>query len=331
MDPLTTAEIQFIALLQQLGQGWIPLMRFFTFLGKEQFYLLLMPLLYWTLDNRLGIQLGVMLTLSSSLNDLLKMGFHSPRPFWVSETVRAVEYEGSFGIPSGHAQISASIWGLLAGKLKQSWIWAVTILLILMIGVSRLFLGVHFLRDVISGWLIGALLVWVFLRWEEPLLNWFKRKTYLHQNGILLIISLVIIAIGLGEQWFLRNWQLPSDWIQHALASQTAAESFNPLTLSGVITSAAAFFGLTSGSLWIERRGSFEKAQNIIEGCIRFIIGFIGVLLFWYGLDLLFPSGESIIPAMLRYVRYGMVGFWISGGAPWVFLKLKLAKGRSAG
>ncbi len=305
-------------------------MRFFTFLGKEQFYLLLMPLLYWTIDNRLGIQLGVMLTLSASLNDLLKLGFHSPRPFWVSSSIKAVEYEGSFGIPSGHAQISASIWGLLAGKLKQSWIWAVTVFLIFMIGISRLFLGVHFLRDVISGWLIGALFVWVFLRWEEPLLNWFKQKTYLQQNGILWIISLVLIAVGLVEQGFLRNWQLPSDWIQRALASQTTAEAVNPFTLSGLITSAAAFFGLTSGSLWIEQRGSFEKAQNILEGCMRFIIGLIGVLLLWYGLDLLFPAGENILPAMLRYVRYGMVGFWIAGGAPWIFRKLKLAKGLPA-
>lgn len=326
MDPLTTAEVYFISVLQQIGQSWMPLMRFFTFLGKEQFYLLLMPFLYWTIDSRLGIQLGVMLTLSSSLNDLLKLGFHSPRPFWVSETVRAVEYEGSFGIPSGHAQISASIWGLLAGKLKQGWIWGVAIFLILMIGISRLFLGVHFVRDVLSGWLIGAIFVWVFLRWEEPLLNSFKQESYLRQNIILFLISIGIIFIALLERWFWRNWQLPAGWIQYALANQTTSESFNPMTLSGVITSAAAFFGLTSGSLWIERNGGFEKAQQIWHAISRFLIGLIGVLVFWFGLDLLFPSGESILPATLRYVRYALVGFWIAGGAPWVFIRLRIAR-----
>ena len=329
MDPLIPVEIQLIAFLQQIGQSWMPLMRFFTFLGKEQFYLLLMPLLYWTIDSRLGIQLGVMLTLSSSLNDLLKLGFHSPRPFWVSETVRAVEYEGSFGIPSGHAQISASIWGLLAGELKGGWIWGVAIFLTLMIGISRLFLGVHFFRDVLSGWLIGALLVWVFLRWEKPLTNSFKQGSYLRQNGTLFAISVGIILIGVLERWFLRNWQMPAEWMGGALASQTASESFNPMTISGVIASAAAFFGLTSGSLWIERNGGFDKAQQVWRGLLRFLIGLIGVLAFWFGLDLLFPSGESFIPAILRYVRYALVGFWISGGAPWIFIRLSIAKKRS--
>ncbi|MGB9641453.1 MAG: phosphatase PAP2 family protein [Anaerolineales bacterium] len=329
MDSLTAAEIHIISFLQQIGQSWMPLMRFFTFLGKEQFYLLLMPLLYWTIDSRLGIQLGVMLTLSSSLNDLLKLGFHSPRPFWVSASVRAVEYEGSFGIPSGHAQISASIWGLLAGKLKRSWIWGIAVFLILMIGISRLFLGVHFLRDVLSGWLIGALLVWVFLRWEKPLLDSFKQGSYFRQNGALFLVSMGIILIGVLERFFLRSWHVPGEWMQGALASQTASESFYPMTISGVITSAAAFFGLTSGSLWIERKGGFDKAQQVWQGLLRFLIGLIGVLLFWFGLDLLFPSGESFLPAILRYARYTLVGFWIAGGAPWIFIQLSIAEKRS--
>ncbi|MGB9641435.1 MAG: phosphatase PAP2 family protein, partial [Anaerolineales bacterium] len=137
MNPITNFEIQLILALQQIGQAWMPLMRFFTFLGKEQFYLLLMPLLYWVFDSNLGLQLGIMLTLSSSVNDIFKLGFHSPRPFWISSSVKAVEFEGSFGIPSGHAQMSASIWGLLAVKVRRSWMWILSLLLIFFIGASR--------------------------------------------------------------------------------------------------------------------------------------------------------------------------------------------------
>ena len=58
---------------------------------------------------------------------------------------------------------------------------------------------------------------------------------------------------------------------------------------------------------------------------LRFIVGLIGVAIFFLGLKIVFPDGETFIPYILRYVRYALVGFWVLGGAPWLFFRFKLA------
>jgi uncharacterized membrane protein YGL010W len=58
-------------------------------------------------------------------------------------------------------------------------------------------------------------------------------------------------------------------------------------------------------------------------------VGAVGILIFYVGLDVLFgliaPDGEALLPFILRYIRYTLVGAWVSAGAPWIFVRLKLA------
>ena len=60
----------------------------------------------------------------------------------------------------------------------------------------------------------------------------------------------------------------------------------------------------------------------------RYLVGIVGVFIAMYGLDELFSLiavDESVLGYILRYIRYGTVAFWGLFGAPWLFLKLKLA------
>jgi hypothetical protein len=57
---------------------------------------------------------------------------------------------------------------------------------------------------------------------------------------------------------------------------------------------------------------------------VRFALGVIGVMILWWGLRRVFPRDVSLVSQVLRYVRYGLVGFWVTYGAPWVFIKLGL-------
>jgi hypothetical protein len=50
----------------------------------------------------------------------------------------------------------------------------------------------------------------------------------------------------------------------------------------------------------------------------------VGLVIVYIGLKIIFPSGENYIAFFFRYLRYGLLGFWISGGAPFIFLKLNL-------
>jgi hypothetical protein len=51
----------------------------------------------------------------------------------------------------------------------------------------------------------------------------------------------------------------------------------------------------------------------------------IGVLILYLGLGKIFPKTETFIAYLLQYIRYALIGLWISGFAPWLFIKLKLA------
>ena len=113
MDPVMKWGIGLILILQSIP-GLTLLMQFFTFLGNEPFYLFILPAIYWCLDPRLGRRLALILVLSNSLNGLLKIAFHLPRPAWIDPRIKVLSLEKSYGLPSGHAMNAVALWGYLA-------------------------------------------------------------------------------------------------------------------------------------------------------------------------------------------------------------------------
>lgn len=112
-------QIAFIIYLQHYI--WLsPIMGLATSIGSIEFYLLLISAIYWCLDSRLGFRLGQILMLSQGLNDSLKIAFHAPRPYWISQKVVSFAGYTSFGIPSGHSQNAVCIWGYLAAPLRNA-------------------------------------------------------------------------------------------------------------------------------------------------------------------------------------------------------------------
>ena len=109
-----------------------------------------------------------MATISGAvLSSLLKLGFDRPRPDLVPHLTHV--YSASF--PSGHAMVSAVVYLTLGTLLTRivSGIWlkifvmAVAVLLTGLIGLSRLYLGVHWPSDVLAGWAAGA--AWALVWW----------------------------------------------------------------------------------------------------------------------------------------------------------------------
>jgi undecaprenyl-diphosphatase len=110
------------------------------------------------------------------LSEGLKLGYARPRPDLVAH---AVETMGA-SFPSGHATLSAAayltIGALLAHAQKQeavkTYIHAVALALALLIGVSRVYLGVHWPTDVLAGWCLGS--AWSIAC--VTLVNWLQRR-----------------------------------------------------------------------------------------------------------------------------------------------------------
>jgi len=326
MQTFIDSGIAFVIALQGLGDWMILPMRFFSYLGTEDFFFLVLPLIYWSIDSALGLRVGFILITSDLFNYMGKLLFAGPRPYWVSSHVRALWAETSFGAPSGHAQNAMSVWGIIAASRRRVWIWVAAILLIFLIGFSRIFLGAHFPHDVIIGWLFGAVILWAFVRFWDPVAAWLVNKSFGQQTIIALMISLVIIAMGLAVVSLRHDYQLPVPWMDNALLAGTELPA--PVDPNGIFTSAGTFFGLAFGLAWIVSMGGYQAAGPLWMRALRYVIGLIGVLILWMGLGEIFPRGEGVLIYSLRFIRYALVGWWVTGGAPWVFMRFKLIEVR---
>jgi len=323
MENLLNSGMPIILAFQNIGEWLLAPMEFFTFLGTEEFYFLSLPIVYWGFDAALGLRLAVMLTLTSGINTIFKFIFHSPRPYWVNTDVKALSAETSFGLPSGHAQNSVTMWGVLGSYLRKAWVWVLVIFFILGISLSRLYLAVHFPLDTLVGWLIGILLLVSFNYAWVPIAKWAKALRLSTQILTAFLASVLLLLVGAGVTAALKDWTMPVAWMQNA--ARAGGEAPHPFSLSGLITSSATLFGLLSGAAWIQQWGGYQVADQIQKRILHYIVGVLGVSIFYIGLKLIFPSGDTLVAYIFRYIRYALVGFWVTGGAPFIFLKLNLA------
>ena len=323
MDILIQSGVNWIIAIQSLG-GWLEIpMKVFSFLGTQDFFFLVLPLLYWSVDSRLGLRVAFILVASVSINYYVKLWFAGPRPYWVSGDVKALSSELTFGIPSGHAQNAVGVWGMIASRSQHRLRWIAAATLAFLIGFSRLYLGMHFVHDVLAGWLIGVVLLWAILRYWDVSAAWLKSKTLATQASLAFVLSLIMIGLGYASVARFDGYVFPEMFRANALRSSDVLP--DPVSVENIFTSAGTFFGLAVGAMWILSRGGYQADGPTGKRALRFVIGLIGVLILWRGLGAVLPGGEQLIPLILRYVRYLLVGFWVTAGAPWLFFRIKLA------
>ena len=257
MDNIYQFSGDLITWLQSLGGWLVSLMKFFSFLGTEEFYLIIAPAILWCWDAALGLQLGLSLMISASFNSIFKLVFHGPRPYWLDHRVAGLASETSFGIPSGHSQNAMVLWGTLAHRFQKATGWILAGIIIFLIGLSRLVLGVHFLQDVLAGWLLGGLILWILIKIRRPVTNWINKHSITEQILAAFLISLGFILLGLLAKISAANFDIPVEWSEMA-AKAYPDEPITPSSLAGLISNAGAFFGLAAGALWLEYKGGFR-------------------------------------------------------------------------
>lgn len=321
MAAVNSIQIVVNEFFQSLGAWLTVLMSAITFLGDEEFYVLLLPILYWSFDQMVGLRVGMVLLLSNAFNTFFKFLFRTPRPSWVSDTVVGHVHESSFGLPSGHAQNAASVWGWMAVEVKQRWFSIVMVVLIFLIGVSRLVLGVHFLGDVLLGWLIGSLLVWAFASWFQKIGHWFEAQSFGARLGLVVASTAALMLLILGVYWAVgTSWIMDAEWAARA-------GHVTPFGLEGTFTLGGTWLGMLGGFVILsEKKGRFLAGEGGWRRLVRFLIGLVGVAVLYFGLGQVFPRGATFASFALRFVRYTLVGLWISWVGPLVFEKAGMLK-----
>ncbi|TGE34307.1 phosphatase PAP2 family protein [Desulfosporosinus sp. Sb-LF] len=142
-----------------------------SFLGSEPTYILIISVLFWNVDKRFGFRLAVLFLTSMAFNGFLKGFFHTQRPIGQSG-VRSIYLSSATGnsFPSGHSQGVATFYPYLWQRWRsQKRLLGIGIFMIVGIGFSRLYLGLHWPGDVLGGYLLGALIVLGFQQLDETL------------------------------------------------------------------------------------------------------------------------------------------------------------------
>ena len=171
-----------------LGPGWLEeLMRDVTGLGSTGVltFITLAAAGFLALNRKSHAALFVVAAVGGGmlLSTLLKMGFDRPRPDLVPHG--ALVYTASF--PSGHATLSAVVYltlGALLARVQprfvlKLYLLGLAIVLTVTVGVSRVYLGVHWPTDVLAGWALGA--AWALFCWAAAL--WLQRRGQVEGPG----------------------------------------------------------------------------------------------------------------------------------------------------
>lgn len=257
-------------------------------------YILVIGIMFWGIDTKKGFKLGTALLFSTSINVAIKNFFQVPRPYTIDPSVATNATETSFAFPSGHSQGAATFWPLFAG-LQKSWKkWAkllIGLFLPILVGLSRMYVGVHYPTDVVVGLALGFLISCGILLFWDNIAIYLKP---LRKSIKILILALVCFCLN---------------------AISMADTSYSAL-----------LFGFVTGYIFLSEKKSFSAASGTtLQKVLRIILGFAIIAAVYYGLKLVFPSKTSSLYQLFRFIRYVLVGFTATFLAPKLFVVLKLA------
>lgn len=237
--------MEFLYMLEKIRMpGLNEFMLTITRLGEETAFLVLALIVFWCVDKKRGYLLMSVGFLGTMANQFTKLWFRIPRPWVLDENFTileaAREAATGYSFPSGHTTSAVGTFGSIAATAKHRWTVWLCVVLAVLVGFSRMYIGVHTPQDVIVGALTSVILI-VLLR-KVP---WNERKM-----GALVAVMLVA---SLGLLAFVLLYPFPADVDAHNLESGLK----NACTMVGCMSGVAVVYlvekkyvNFTTRALW---------------------------------------------------------------------------------
>jgi hypothetical protein len=169
------------------------------------------------------------------------------------------------GFPSGHSMGTTSLWGYLVIKLRNSYMMIIGLTIIILVAISRLYLGVHYLIDVVGGLLFGVALILGFLVFEPKLSVMINTLKFPQKLALSILIPVIFTIFA-----FLS---LPGD--------------------TRVISGIGALFGISIGYVLECETTNFNLDVSSKQKVFRVIIGFLLAFSAFFGLNSIIPDAPS--------------------------------------
>lgn len=271
-----------------------------TMFGDRIFFILSLTIIYWCVDKNFGFEFFNIYLLGASLNEGIKIIFKRARPYvkYGDRINSIIKNSDGYSFPSGHSQSVANIamQSVIYSKHKKGFIATISIFscLIFAVMLSRMYLGQHYLTDVITGVCLGIAFVFLF-ETIYKYLSRFKYKFYLVVLPASIIISGILLCFG--------------------------TEKF-----TDIIKVCGAYAGFTLG-FFLENKivGYKVETDKKFKLLLRFLFGILIAL----GLKILFDFFNSLVDiirlkSLIDYLGYFSITLWVSFAAPYIFSKIHI-------
>jgi membrane-associated phospholipid phosphatase len=253
---------------------------YITLFGTEWFFIAVLPILYWTWNKKAGYRMALVFLLGEWTKNALKAAIRAPRPQpSPGAEVLHPETGPGYSFPSGHAESSTVFWGQLALEAKRKWVWFVATVLIALVSISRVYMNLHWPKDILGGFVLGVILLALY-------------------NGACAV-------------W--ANLQVPFA-VRLACTLIVPAGMYFCYREHDALIVIGFMIGFPVGRLLEERYLEWDERASLPVNALKVVLG-LGVLLaIRFGLKLVFPE-----TAAADIARYAIAGLWASFGAPLVF------------
>ncbi len=298
MDWFFNFEVELIKWLQQnMNPFWEIIAKLFTAMGEQIMIVAVVGFLYWCYDKDLGVFVGTNLMATLVYNPMIKVIFKRPRPYVKHrgeiKCLKPIDSKADiynaaaqgYSFPSGHTTNATAVYGSLAVKTfgKKRWLSVVLIVIILLVALSRTALGMHYLSDLLGGFLLGAVTVFVVSVLQK----------YIKTRAIL-----------------------------YGIITATALPGFFYCDDKDFYTCFGIMVGFFAADLFERRFVKFENTKNVLRCVIRLTGGLLIFVLVITVIKLPFGSlaeETGAIPYAIRMARYFIGTFTAMGLYPIIF------------
>ena len=303
-------DIEYLLFLQNLrisnGGVLAEFLSKMTYLGELNVVLLIMAIIYWCISKEFGVYLMMGWSGNRILNGFLKVTACVYRP-WIRDA-RTIPHGDSittatgYSFPSGHTMNAASLYGGGAIRKELPRIMRIFLaILLVLVGFSRNYLGVHTPQDVIVGMIVGLLVMWL----TGKLIAWIDahpEKDY--------IVVIVGIAVAVAVAVYAACKPYPEDYDEAGKILVEGAKMAN-----GTFKAVGWCIGFLAGWILEKRTIRFSTDVPMMTRATRLVTGLLG----YYAVSLILsPLLKGWIPGATGTIISCFVQmFYISFLFPW--------------